>query len=175
MKFLKRYVLFIFIVILDVIILLTNKELGINIFLNTSKNFLDMLEVIPPIFLLLGLLDVWVPRETIIKYLGENSGITGIVLSIFLGAAAAGPLYGAFPIAGVMIKKGARFSNILIFLGAWSTLKIPMFLFEMSSLGYKFAVTRWIVDVVGIIIIAMLIDRLVNNEEKEKIFKKHTA
>lgn len=173
MKFFKRYALFILIILLDVIILFVNKQLGIKIFINTKSNFLNMLGVIPPIFLLLGLLDTWVPRETIIKYLGEKSGVKGVLLSIFLGSAAAGPLYGAFPVAEVMIKKGAKFSNILIFLGAWSTLKIPMFLFEMTSLGTKFAVTRWIVDVIGIILIAVLIDKLINSEEKQRIYSEN--
>jgi uncharacterized membrane protein YraQ (UPF0718 family) len=78
-------------------------------------------------------------------------------------------------VAGVIIKKGAKFSNILIFLGAWSTLKIPMFLFEMSALGYEFAVTRWIVDVVGVIIISVLIERLISIEEKKEKYKKHAV
>lgn len=129
--------------------------------------------MIPPIFLLLGLLDVWVPRETIIRHLGEHSGIKGMVLSIFLGAAAAGPLYGAFPVAAVMMKKGARFSNIILFLEAWSTLKVPMFLFEMSALGLEFALTRWVTSLLGIILMTMIIDRLITREEKGVIYRRH--
>ena len=33
----------------------------------TWNNTVEMLSVIPPIFILLGLLDVWVQRETMIK------------------------------------------------------------------------------------------------------------
>ncbi|TYP58833.1 permease [Thermosediminibacter litoriperuensis] len=175
MKNLKAYGLFLAVIAVDLAILVYDRGLGARIIANTSRNFLQMAGVIPPIFLLLGLLDVWVPRETVVGLLGEKSGIKGVLLSVFLGAAAAGPLYGAFPVAGVMIKKGARLSNILIFLGAWSTLKIPMFLFEMSSLGYKFAVTRWAVDVFGIIIMAHLIERLLTREEKEEIYRRHAA
>ena len=75
-----------------------------------------MLLVIPPIFLLLGLLDVWVPRETMMKFMGPGSGIKGPLLGFLLGSAAAGPLYGAFPVAAVLMKKGASFTNILIFI-----------------------------------------------------------
>jgi len=53
-----------------------------------------------------------------------------------------------------------------------STLKIPMFLFEMTSLGTKFAMTRWIVDVIGIILIAVLIDKFINSEEKQRIYSR---
>lgn len=65
-----------------------------------------MLSVLPPIFLLLGLLDVWVPKETFMRFLGKDSGITGLIFSILLGACAAGPLYGVFPVAGMMMRKG---------------------------------------------------------------------
>lgn len=50
-----------------------------------------------------------------------------------------------------------------------------MFLFEMSALGYEFAVTRWIVDVVGVIIISVLIERLISIEEKKEKYKKHAV
>ena len=94
-----------------------------------------MLLVIPPIFILLGLMDVWVPRERMIKLMGPGSGIKGPILSFLLGSLAAGPLYGAFPVAAVLMKKGASLMNVLIFLGAWSTTKIPMLLFEISAMG----------------------------------------
>jgi uncharacterized membrane protein YraQ (UPF0718 family) len=170
----KPYIMFLLIIIVDTIIFFYAPETGEAVYRNTWFNFKEMLSVIPPIFLLLGLLDVWVPRETIIKFLGEKSGIKGIMLSIFMGAAAAGPLYGAFPVAGIMIKKGAKFSNILVFLGAWSTMKIPMFLFELTALGTTFAITRWFVNLAGIIIISFMIDRLIGSDEKLQVYKRHT-
>ncbi|MPN19707.1 hypothetical protein SDC9_167079 [bioreactor metagenome] len=135
----------------------------------TMSNISEMLKVIPPIFILLGLLDVWVPREKMIKYMGDNSGILGISIAFLLGSAAAGPLYAAFPIAGVLLKKGADFSNILIFIGAWSTTKIPLLLFEVSSLGWKFTIIRLIIDIVGILVIANITNKMLNKEDKDEI------
>ncbi|SHM66770.1 Predicted permease [Caldanaerovirga acetigignens] len=175
MKNIRAYILFFTVAAVDFAIVVFNRELGLKIISNTWNNFLQMTGVIPPIFLLLGLLDAWVPRETVVKFMGERSGAKGVLLSIFLGAAAAGPLYGAFPVAGVMIKKGVKFSNILIFLGAWSTLKIPMFLFEVSSMGHKFAITRWLVNLFGIITMAYLIEFLMTRKEIEEIYKKHVS
>lgn len=132
----------------------------------------EMLLVIPPIFILLGLLDVWVPKEAMIRFMGDGSGIRGAVLAVLVGSAAAGPLYGAFPVAAVFMKKGVSFYNILIFIGAWSTTKIPMFLFELTALGPKFAWTRLAVNIPGIIIIAWVLNNLVNLEEKKVIYEK---
>lgn len=132
--------------------------------------FGTMLEIIPPIFILLGLFDVWVPREIIIRLMGPGSGIKGGLLSFFLGSAAAGPLYGAFPIVAVLMKKGASFSNILIFIGAWSTTKIPMFLFELNSLGYRFALSRLFIDIIGILLIAAVMNLLIPQSEKDRLY-----
>lgn len=171
-KLLKRYKYFIGMIIIVCIITAFNVQLGLKSFSIAGYSFKEMALVIPPVFVLLGLLDIWVPRETMMKYMGEGSGIKGIILSIILGSAAAGPLYGAFPVAAVFMKKGVKFSNILIFIGAWSTTKIPMFLFEMSALGSKFAVTRLLIDIPGIIIIAYLLAAFVSKDEIKNIYIK---
>ncbi|MDF2841350.1 MAG: permease [Clostridia bacterium] len=169
--YLKRYRAFLIVAILIAILTIFNNQLGLKAINIAAYSFKEMLLVIPPVFVLLGLLDVWVPRETMIKYMGENSGLKGIILSILIGSAAAGPLYGAFPVAAVFMKKGVKFSNVIIFIGAWSTTKIPMFLFEMTSLGAKFAFTRLLVDIPGIIIIAYVLSKLMTKGEIENIYK----
>ena len=173
MSILLRYKWVLFALSADVAIYLWNPALGTRIAVQTHNGFLEMLSFIPPVFIILGLLDTWVPRETVINHLGPRSGIKGLVLAIFLGSAAAGPLYGAFPVSAVMMKKGAGFINVMIFIGAWSTLKIPMFLFETQFLGLEFSVTRWICSLAGIVLIAFVIDRLQSEEEKQSIYAKH--
>jgi len=119
MKFiLSRYRAFLFTALLVGTLTLINSETGLKAWSISISSFKEMLFIIPPVFVLLGLLDVWVPKETMIKYMGEGSGFKGVFLSILLGSDAAGPLYGAFPIAAVFMKKGVKFSNVLIFVGA---------------------------------------------------------
>ena len=129
-----------------------------------------MLLVVPPIFLLLGLMDAWVPRETLMKYMGPGSGVKGPLIAFAVGSAAAGPLYGAFPVAAVLMKKGASFTNILIFIGAWSTTKIPMLLFEMKALGFRFALARLAIDIPGIILIALALKALIPRDEVDRLY-----
>ncbi|TCK98815.1 putative permease [Natranaerovirga hydrolytica] len=171
MKFLKRYRFFIGTLFLMLIIWMFNRELGMNAIDTTVFSFKEMLLVIPPVFVLLGLLDIWIPKDTMIKYMGDDSGIIGVILSFLLGSAAAGPLYGAFPVAAVFMKKGVRFRNVLIFIGAWSTTKIPLFLFELSSLGPEFALTRLFINIPGIIILSMVLEKAITKEEKGNIYK----
>jgi len=171
MKIIKKYLFFIITLAVLGIIFVINVNIGIKAVSTLAFSLKEMALVLPPIFILLGLLDVWISKEKMMKYVGEGSGIKGIIIVFILGSVAAGPLYAAFPVAAVLMKKGAKFSNVLIFIGAWSTTKIPMFLFEMSAMGIKFAFTRLLIDIPGIIIIAYAIYFMISKKEREKIYR----
>lgn len=168
----KKYRVFLILAVINVSIIIFFPVIGKKSVNITWNNMLEMLSVLPPIFVLLGLLDVWVERETMIKYMGEKSGIIGVTIAFLLGSAAAGPLYAAFPVAGVLLKKGSRFSNVLIFIGAWSTTKIPLLLFEASAMGWKFMLIRFIIDIPGIALIAYMTEKLMSKSEKELLYQK---
>jgi uncharacterized membrane protein YraQ (UPF0718 family) len=174
MHVLKRYRAALIALVALVAFMITVPDLAPKAGASLLDQVKTMLLVIPPIFLLLGLLDVWVPRETMMKFMGPGSGIKGPVFGFLLGSAAAGPLYGAFPVASVLMKKGASFPNILIFIGAWSTTKIPMLLFEMKALGYQFALVRLAIDIVGIGLIAFALKAAVSQKEIDRIYEKAT-
>ena len=171
-RLLGRYKLFLVLLAFNLLLLVIVPPVGKQAFTLTYKNLIEMVSVLPPIFILLGMLDVYVKRETMIKLMGEKSGLIGILLAFVLGSAAAGPLYAAFPVAAVLMKKGSKFSNILIFLGAWSTTKIPLLLFEATSMGWPFMLTRFALDIPGIALIAYVTERLLTKEEKDKIRKQ---
>jgi len=138
---------------------------------NMALNMREMVSVIPAIFILMGLADVYVSREMVIKYMGQKSALVGVFLAILLGALAAGPLYAAFPIASMMLRKGASFMNVMVFLGAWSTLKVPMFLFETTSLGATFSVTRIAASTVAVMTIAAILNTTVSHTEKAEVIR----
>ena len=133
---------------------------------------LEMLSVVPPIFILMGLLDVWISKEIMIKYMGNGSGPKGGFFAFLLGSFSSGPLYAAFPIACMLIKKGSSIFNVLLFLGAWSTTKIPMMLFESTQLGSKFALMRFGLNTLGIIALAFVIEKTTSQQEQEALSQK---
>ena len=127
---------------------------------NFTVSFLDMIAFIPLIFVLIGLFDVWVPRETVQKHVGRDSGIRGILWVILMAMLQAGPLYGAFPVAYLLWTKGASARNIFIYLGAFSTLKLPMLSFEVGFLGLKFTLLRTLISLPVFITIAVVMEKL---------------
>ncbi|HEC95741.1 MAG TPA: hypothetical protein ENI50_01820 [Euryarchaeota archaeon] len=133
------------------------------------KFFIEMIWILPAVMVLMGLFAVWVSKETIVKYLGKTSGIRGIFLAIFLGALPTGPLYVAFPIAAGLIKKGARISNILIFLSAWACIKIPQEMVELQFLGAKFMALRLVLTIVFVIIMGVFIEQVIEWSDKKTV------
>lgn len=171
-KFLKKYKAFILMSGVYFVLYFINKDLFFSSSLKSINSLTEMLMVIPPVFILLGLLDVWVSKETMVKAMGKGSGIKGMLLGFFLGSAAAGPLYGAFPVAITLLKKGSSFHNVLILIGAWSTTKIPLLIFEASSMGLEFTILRFSLNLLGIWGIAFISEKLLSEKDEAEIHQR---
>lgn len=48
------------------------------------------------------------------RFVGEKSGAMGATISLLLGALAAGPLYGAFPVAATMLRINPQAADVSI-------------------------------------------------------------
>jgi len=132
--------------------------------------FKEMAIIMPAVFLMMGLMEVWVSKDKIQMWLGSGSGIRGIAISLFLGTLPTGPLYVAFPMTASLLKKGASITNMVVFLGSWAALKIPQLMVEIKFLGLPFAALRFILTFFFLIIIGLLMDFLLEeNYIKEKI------
>ena len=158
---LKKYYLFILVVIVDFILRWKTPATGSMAVKSSVGYLIEMLTFIPPIFVLVGLLDVWVPRKLVEKNVGPDSGVKGVIISMLVATAAAGPLYAGFPVADALLKKGCRLANAVIFLGTWATIKIPMLMMEIKFMGLSFALTRLILTVPVVILIGYLVEKIV--------------
>lgn len=109
---------------------------------NFRMFFLEMAAILPLMFILIGLFDVWVSKERIMRHVGPQAGAWGIGWVILLAMLQAGPLYAAFPVAALLWRKGCSARNVFVYLGAFTTIKIPMLAFEVGFLGLKFSLLR---------------------------------
>ena len=157
---LRKYALFLLVVAAGLLLLWFDPARGRAAASSTGRYLLEMLLFLPPIMVLMGLLDVWVPRKIVEQNVGPDSGIRGVVISILVATAAAGPLYAGFPVAAALLKKGCRLANAVIFLGAWATIKIPMLMMEIKFLGLPFALTRLLLTLPGIVLTGYLVEKL---------------
>lgn len=109
----------------------------------TGDYFKEMVLIMPPVFILMGLMEVWIPKNKIQQWLGSGSGLKGAALSVVLGTLPTGPVYVAFPMVGSLIRSGASITNMILFLGSWAALKIPQLMVEIKFLGLSFTLLRF--------------------------------
>lgn len=160
LKGLKRNKLLVAVMILYCTVLIVNSDVGFAALSNSIYYIKEMLIVMPVIFLLTIAIDVLVPRASIVKHFGEEAGFRGNVLALILGSISAGPIYAAFPICKMLIKKGARLSNIVIVLSAWAVVKLPMLANEVKFLGIRFMILRWVLTVISIFLIGWFTEKV---------------
>ena len=157
---------FLVIVILAYILMFAlNPQMATESVKNSNYYIKEMLMIMPVIFILTALLDMWVPKEKIIQYLGKDAKAKGVFLSFVVGSISAGPIYAAFPMCVMLHKKGASIRNIIIILSSWAVIKVPMLLNEMKFLGPKFMALRWVLTVLAIIIFSKIADKIVKDED----------
>jgi len=143
-------------------------DLGLSMGSSFLTFTISLLKVVPFAFILIGLFEVWVKKETVEKHLGEGSTIKGYFWAIILAATTVGGLFVALPVSAVLSRKGARLGIILVYLSASAVCRLPMTLFEASFMGIKFTVIRYLVSIPLVIItseiMAKLLPHLVINE-----------
>jgi uncharacterized membrane protein YraQ (UPF0718 family) len=165
-KFLKKYKNYVWItlyLLLTALSFIIGFEPGKDVFTSFGKSFIEMITFIPFLFIIVGLFDVWVPKEKIQKHIGQESGVKGIAIMVLLAMLQAGPLYGAFPVAYMLFKKGAGVRNIFIYLGAFTSMKLPMLGIEIGYLGIEFTIARTLVSLPLFIGIGYLMERILKN------------
>ena len=148
-----------------ILMFIIKPDMGVISIKNSSYYIKEMLMIMPVIFVLTALLDTWVAKEKITKYLGKESKVKGIILSFVLGSISAGPIYAAFPMCVMLHKKGASVRNLVIILSAWAVIKVPMLLNEAKFLGIKFMAIRWVLTVIAIVVFSWITSKIVKDED----------
>lgn len=122
----------------------------------------EMIEILPLVSILSALITVWIPREVISRYLGKEAGIKGKIIAVLTGGLSAGPIYAAFPVCLSLLKKGASLFNVVVILSSWAVIKLPMLFVESRFLGFPFALTRYLLTLPFIFLIAWIIGKNVS-------------
>ncbi len=74
----------------------------------SMSNIATAARIIIPVYLIIALVDVWIPRETFIRWMGEDSGALAFFFAFLMGSIGAGPLHVAFPLAALLARLHPR-------------------------------------------------------------------
>jgi len=97
-----------------------------------------------------------VPDETILRYLGHENKVQGLLIAYALGSISLVPGFIAFPLCGLLLEKGvlymilSGFSTTLMMVG---TLTFPV---ERAYLGSKAAILRNLIYLVVAVVVSVV-------------------
>ncbi|RLF44337.1 MAG: permease [Thermoplasmata archaeon] len=121
-----------------------------------GKSFIRILPMIFIIIIIIGLLLGFLPPYQISRFVGEQSGILGILLVGAIGALMHIPALLSFPLAASLLEEGASVSVVAAFiitLTMIGTITLPI---EIKELGRELALLRNGISFVIAIFIALV-------------------
>jgi len=162
---LKKHKIKVITVVLYLATFFYSTDILMNSIKTTGSYLKEMFQILPAVFIISGLITVWVPKEVIIKNFGKNSGIKGNLISMFIGSISAGPIYAAFPVTFSLLGKGASISNVVIIISSWAVIKVPMMIVESKFLGFNFMVYRALFTIPAILAMGYIIGKMLTNDD----------
>ena len=112
---------------------------GMKITLNMVIGILPMLIFA---FIIAGMIQVLIPHELLLRWIGKEAGIKGILIGSAAGALIPGGPYIVLPITAGLIRSGVGIGTMVAFLTGWALLGIGRLPLEIGILGWKFMLMR---------------------------------
>ncbi len=121
-----------------------------------GKSTIRVLPMVFAIIILIGLLLGFVPPDQISRFIGEQSGIGGVLLVSLVGALMHIPSLLSFPLAASLLRDGASVSAVAAFITTLTmvgTITLPL---EIKELGREMALLRNGISFAIAIVIALI-------------------
>jgi uncharacterized membrane protein YraQ (UPF0718 family) len=124
--------------------------------------FASLLPAILTVVIIVSIVLYLTPREDLIRYFGNDSGIAGYAFAALLGSISLIPGIIAYPMAGMLIQNGVSYSVIAVFITTLTMVGIITIPMEARYFGLKTALMRNALSFCGAIIIGMAISLIWN-------------
>ncbi len=121
------------------------------------KSFENILPQLLFILILIGILLALLSPSTISKVIGQQSGWLGIVIASIIGSITLIPGFVAFPLASALLKNGAGFMQIAVFISTLMMVGIATISIEIKYFGKKAAILRNVLAFIFSYIVAIII------------------
>ena len=121
------------------------------------KSFENILPQFLTILALLGIVLALLSPEVIANLLGQKAGWLGLIIASIIGSITLIPGFIAFPIAALLLKNGAGYAQIAVFVSTLMMVGIITLPLEFKYFGKKIAIMRNMFAYVFSFIVALVI------------------
>jgi uncharacterized membrane protein YraQ (UPF0718 family) len=110
-----------------------------------SGLFLRMMPNVLAGCLIAALVTILLPRDTVVRWVGKDSGLKGILISAGVGIIVPGGPFTIYPIAAAFLGMGADAAAVVTLITSWTTIGLSRSLvWELPFLGFDFVLWRWL-------------------------------
>jgi uncharacterized membrane protein YraQ (UPF0718 family) len=110
------------------------------------KSALNMTVTVLPLllfaFVVAGMIQALIPAQAVSRWIGEESGLRGILLGSIAGGLTPGGPYVSLPIATALVRSGAGVGTMVAFLTGWSLWALARIPMEVGILGWRLTLAR---------------------------------
>ena len=152
---------------MDFLIIVTISVVLISFFLDREKTFtglkkgLSMFVSILPellnILILVSIVLYLIPQSMLIRWLGRDSGMTGMSIAALTGSISLIPGFIAYPLAAILLKSGVSYSVLAVFITTLMMVGIVTLPLEAKYYGLKTALLRNGLSFLGALLIGILV------------------
>jgi uncharacterized membrane protein YraQ (UPF0718 family) len=107
------------------------------------KMTVEILPLLVFAFILAGMVQVLLPQAQINRWIGDASGLRGIVIGTIAGGITPGGPYVSLPLAAGLLKAGAGWGTMVAYVTAWSLWAVARMPMEVGIMGWKFTFVRF--------------------------------
>ena len=93
-------------------------------------------------FLVAGMVQVLIPRDVIVNWVGAESGLKGILIGSVAGGLTPGGPFVNLPLAAALYRSGAGIGTMVAFITGWSLYAVARLPMEVGILGWRLTAIR---------------------------------
>lgn len=136
--------------------LVANREKTLKALKIAARRFVNIAPASLIMLTLVSIVLFLVPDEVISNYLGSNNKFLGVLSASFLGSITLMPGFIAFPLAGILLKKGVLYMVLSAFTTTLMMVGILTYPIEKEYFGMKVTVIRNAISLLIALVVAVM-------------------
>ena len=108
-----------------------------------KKLFINVLPLLILAFIIVGFIDLLIPKTLLQTWLGPGSGWKGLIIGPAVGALVQGGPYAFFPLFDAVFRDVVSTGTAVAMITAWGMINIGHLPYELTFLGPRFVILKY--------------------------------
>jgi len=150
------YYLYIITGLAVLISLISSREKTLKAAKIAARRFVNILPAFLIMLVLISIVLFLVPDKVIADYLGADNKFIGVLLASFIGSITLMPGFIAFPLAGILLKKGVLYMVLSAFTTTLMMVGVLTYPVEKEYFGMKVTILRNVISLFIALVVAVI-------------------